>query len=300
MKKVVFLGSKHFGEKNDIRILAESCKKRLGDDIEIQTVYLEDLLFHISDTERTVKDVNSNTNFQSDLVIAVNWYKQELRDIAFTLALYLQEKSIPFWNSEMAEQRSSTKLSAMWQLAQLTISIPDTYFALDPSVLKRCFVHKRSVVKDIAGSRGRNNFLISNRKSLDNLLDYAPPSSRYMIQEYIPNDYDVRVICFAGEPSFVLKRQRLSDDTHLNNTSQGAKGTLLELNELPTGIIDQARRTAQTMKREIAGIDYLVANDGSNRYICLEVNAVPQLTSGTYTDQKMDALATSITTNLEK
>jgi glutathione synthase/RimK-type ligase-like ATP-grasp enzyme len=89
----------------------------------------------------------------------------------------------------------------------------------------------------------------------------------------------------------VIRRQRTDTTTHLNNTSQGAEASLVPIDELEPSIIENSRKICYTMGRDMAGIDVLVANDGSARYVFLEVNAVPQLTSGVFIDEKMQTLS---------
>jgi glutathione synthase/RimK-type ligase-like ATP-grasp enzyme len=266
-------------------------------------MYFEDLLFHVCDTERSV--INGQDGYDigtADLVVALNWYPggaRSFRDIAYTVALYLQERAVPLWNSEAQQQRSSTKLSALWLLAREHVAIPDTFFSLNHDVLQAAVPFEESIVKDIAASRGKHNYLVHSVGERADLLS-RQPHMRFLVQEVIPNDYDIRLVCIGGTPRLVLKRQRVSNQTHLNNTSQGAVGTLLPLQSLPEQVLRESIMICRIFGRELAGIDYVVANDGTGRYICLEVNAVPQLTSGTYLAEKGQAISAAIAELLER
>lgn len=304
MKNIIFLGSRDFGQKNDSKMLMQACIDRLGESTaSFKQVYFEDLLFKITKDERSITDPKSNFDLKNaDLVIALNWYSTDyrrLRDIAFSIALYLDEQDIPFWNSEMKHQRSTTKLSAMMQLSQAHIDIPDTYFSLDSEILASAYSSGSKIVKAISASRGKNNYLIDN---LDDLKSTLTKKSKvaFMLQEFIPNDYDIRLVCFDGKPSLAIKRQRQNEETHLNNTSQGASATLMPLDQLPQSVLETSSKICLLMGRELAGIDFLVANNESKRYICLEVNAVPQLTSGSFIDKKFDGLSNSVADWLER
>src|SRR5665213_228652 len=167
MKNIIFLGSKDFGQKNDSKQLMQACLVRLGETTaNFKQIYFEDLLFKITKDERSITVPKDNFDLKNaDLVIALNWYPSDyrrLRDIAFTIALYLDEQKILFWNSEMKLQRSTTKLSTMWQLNQADIDIPDTYFSLDNEILMSTYTGGSSIVKGIAASRGRSNYLVNN------------------------------------------------------------------------------------------------------------------------------------------
>jgi glutathione synthase/RimK-type ligase-like ATP-grasp enzyme len=299
MKTVVFLGSKQFGDKNDASRLAALSAEQLGGDYEVRHYFFEDLVFYISDKSRSVWLADGNTFQDVDLVIALNWYKTELRDIAYTLGLYLEEQKIECWNGEILQQRSTSKLSAMWLLAQANVPIPETYFSMSREALVGSCDAEAAIIKDIAASRGRSNFLAKDRAEFEGILR-TPNDARYMVQEYIPNDFDIRLVCFGGIPTMAIKRQRTNNDTHLNNTSQGGEATVLELGSLPAEVLNQAESICKLFKREMAGIDYLVANDATNRYICLEVNAIPQLTSGSYQLEKQQQLTQAIQQALRK
>lgn len=297
MKRVVILGSRDHGEKNDAGVLARELTRQGLSGATVENWLYEDLLFSVRASERSVTHVPGSQDIaETDLVIALNWYGNKpkgLRDIAFTLALHLQERGTPFWNSEMLQQRSTTKLSAMWQLAQNGIAVPETVFSLNGEALAAAWRGGHTVVKDIMGSRGRNNHLIETPEELSALIGTDNPH-RYMLQEFVPNDYDIRLVCFGGEPRLAIRRQRSGEHTHLNNTSQGGTAALLQLDEIPPAVLDEARQICRLLHREMAGIDYLIANDGSNRYICLEVNPIPQLTSGSFTDEKYAALSLAL------
>ncbi len=295
-KTVIFLGSKDFGDKNNAGLLADKIRAMIGVDYSVRHYYFEDLLFHISADSRTIHTVDGYELKKADLIIAFNWYpagKRSLRDIALTVGLYAQENGVQLWNSETLQQRSTTKLSAMWLLAAAGVAVPETFFSLNHDVLAAACAFAPAIVKDIATSRGRNNYLARTNDELVELLAQHA-HNRFMVQAFIPNDYDVRLICLGGKPHLALKRQRTSTDTHLNNTSQGAEASLLLLESLPTDVLAEAEKVCTLMGREMAGIDYVIANDGSGRYICLEVNAIPQLTSGSYVDQKMQAFSDAI------
>ena len=80
----------------------------------------------------------------------------------------------------------------------------------------------------------------------------------------------------------------------MNNTSLGAKASLVELSELDPKIIADCQKICLLMGRELAGIDFMIANDGSSRQVFLEVNAIPQLTSGSFVEEKLHSLVEAV------
>jgi glutathione synthase/RimK-type ligase-like ATP-grasp enzyme len=303
MKKVLIIGSNRqlAGSKNDTNILAQSLVDKLGVDFAVSSYFIEDLLFCINDQKQQIIDSKSGQDVaNADLVICLNWYQGGVhafyRDIMFTVALYLQARGTDFWNSEALHQRSTTKLSMMMQLALAGIPIPATYFSLDHEALRQQAVDLPCIIKTIKGSRGNDNHLAASRKELGDILADSRP---YMLQEFISNDHDLRMVCFRGEPELIIKRTRRSNDTHLNNTSQGALAELVVLDQAPSNSVQLARKICALTGREIAGVDLLLANDGSERIVCLEVNAIPQLTSGSFVQEKSEAFAKSILKQLK-
>jgi glutathione synthase/RimK-type ligase-like ATP-grasp enzyme len=286
MKKVLIIGSRRSGTKNDPQVIA---RQLISEDVVTSLAYWEDLVFTISTGEVTIThngvDIIAS---RPDLVIAVGWYKNGkdsiYRDVAFSVALVLEHAGITFWNSEMGRQRSTTKLSMMVQLALESLEVPRTIFSLDFSTIQA--QHEFPfIAKAVAASRGNSNYLV---KDDDDLSKVKQSDGHFIIQDFLPNDHDLRVICFNGLPQLVLRRARHpTADTHLNNTSQGGKAEWIKLTDIDAQLLTFVAKIAIVSRREMAGIDLIPDANSPFGYSCLEVNAVPQLTSGTDTDIKL-------------
>lgn len=293
MKKVMIIGSRQSGLKNDPSVIAANIS---SNGVSSEVVYWEDLLFDIStgSVKITVGDKDILAD-KIDLVIAIGWYKNGkksiYRDIAFSLALVLKRKGIPFWNSEMSNQRSITKLSCMVQLALENVSIPKTYFSLgvDKAIEK---LDMPFIAKAAGASRGASNFLIKSDQDLDQVRE---SDAYFVIQPYLENDHDLRVICFNGKPTLILRRARKQGAmTHLNNASQGADATWIEMSDINPSVLTISEKVCKITNREMAGIDFIPDVSSPNGYSCLEVNAVPQLTSGIDSNIKLAAFAKAV------
>jgi glutathione synthase/RimK-type ligase-like ATP-grasp enzyme len=290
--KTLVIGSKSPAGKNDPVVIGKATRAE-------KVIYWEDLLFKISQNETGVIDTVSGLDLKyADLLIALNWYKNGAlsiyRDTAYALSLYLEHHKVNFWNSEMAMQRSTTKLSAMMQLALNGFDIPSTVFSLSNEHLLAQAKGLPALIKDAAASRGRNNYLVKNKGQLEGYLVDQDGPNHYLLQEFIPNDSDLRIVCLNGQPQLVIKRSRKSDITHLNNTSKGSEAELMSISDLPPEIIAACQKICRLTGREMAGIDLMQSNDRSSRKVFLEVNAIPQLTTGTFIDRKLQALTDSI------
>lgn len=293
MKKVLIIGSRKTGNKNNPTQIADGLAKGGA---YTSVIYWEDIVFKIA---RGAVQVTCNgediLKDRPDLVIAVGWYKNGknsiYRDVAYALALYLQDNEVTFWNSEMINQRSVSKLSCMMQLALAGIPIPETNFCIDIkktiSLLPMPFIAKAA-----GASRGKNNFLVRSEQELAQV--YAA-DAHFLVQPFIQNDHDLRIICFNGNPTLVLKRSRKPGaDTHLNNTSQGGDSSWLELTDVPAQVLTLSRKICTIMHREMAGVDFIADASSECGYSCLEVNAIPQLTSGVDNEKKLRAFSDAI------
>lgn len=296
MKNVLIIGSKNAEGKNDIQFMAA----HMSEPKSVTLAYWEDLLVTITDNQVSITDARQSIDLKDfELVMAFNWYKtgsqKMYRDLAFSVALYLEDNKVTFWNREMIMQRSTTKLSAMVQLALNGFPVPNTLFSLDAQRLLSAHDTFPVIAKDAAASRGRNNHLCHSADELSKVIAAQPATNQLLLQEFIPNESDLRVVCFGGKPALAIKRSRQSAETHLNNTSQGAVAELIELTNLKPEIIENTSKICYTMGRDMAGVDFLFDKDNPNRYVVLEVNAIPQLTSGSYVTEKMAALEQTLT-----
>lgn len=293
MKKILIIGTKHVGSKNDPMIICDKLQSR---GLSAKVVFWEDIT--VSIVNNVVKLLIDNADIiadKPDLVMAFGWYKNGkksiYRDLALAVALCLEKAGIPYWNSEMGHQRSTTKLSTLVQLALNDVPVPDTYFSIrakkNTQILSVPFI-----VKATSASRGRSNYLIKSASDIAQ-IDFSENS--FLFQPFLPNDHDLRVICFGGQPTLILKRSRQAGaDTHLNNTSQGGSAQWLELSSVNNELLTIATKICKVTGREMAGIDFIPDAKSSFGYSCLEVNAIPQLTSGVDSDMKIEMLANNL------
>lgn len=289
--KIIVLGKKDFGEKNDPALLADAIGR--GQGIEARVVYWEDLLIHVAGTNLSIRDTVSGEELaECDLVVAVGWFQGLYRDLAFTVARYLEAKNVRCWNSEMIKQRSTSKLSTIAILALSGLPVPETYFAVYGKTLKSglASLSYPVIIKHVASSRGRKNYREQSEKEARQRLEGI---KWYMLQEYIPNKSDLRLWVFGGKAVLALRRTRQNDLTHLNNTAQGAKAELVEIADLSSSLIKAAETSTHLLHREVAGVD-VINDEAEDNFVIFEVNVFPQLTSGSFVPHKLSLLRDSI------
>lgn len=230
-----------------------------------------------------------------DLALLFGWYGEgrfgAYRDLAFALGMLLRDAGTEVWNSESYKRAWMSKISLMFLLAHDGCLVPDTLYAPDPAVALACLRPGRPyIVKDASGTHGQHNYLTDDSVRILEALK----AKRCLVQGFVPNEYDLRVICFGCEAYLVMERARGDDSTHLNNTTKGGRACWRQ--EIPDKLRALSRRIADVSYSDMAGIDFVEtkAADGSFDYWCLEVNVIPQLTSGFDVPAKMQALAGAV------
>ncbi len=291
MKTVVLLGSKNPGTKNDLAQM-QSVVATTVVGATIRLVYWEDVVIQIKDGLVTVVDGAGFDLKDAALVFSAGWYKPNMVDFALSVASYLSHHNVELWNSEMAKTRSKSKLSAMVILGLGGVPVPDTLCSLSGASVTTSVEEFPVVAKAVNASRGTDNYLVESEDALGKIL--TENDKLFIVQKFVENKSDLRIICANSKPVMVIERTRTDGSTHLNNVSQGATAAIVPMNEIDPEVLEIATRATKLLHREVSGVDILLSVDRMRPYLVLEVNALPQLTSGSYVTEKMQAIATSI------
>lgn len=292
MKHILILGSRFTGSKNDPRIIAQALEAQGA---LVRIAHWEELVITIGDGGVAINDASGELiDPWPDAVLAFGWYRNGTRsyyrDVALALGLYVESHGITIWNSEITAQRSTTKLSCLVALAISGVRVTPSRFSIDAERAGAGLDYP-FVAKAIAASRGSNNFLVTS----DVEKEALPVNVPMLLQPFIENSHDLRVICFGGQPALVLKRSRGEGaSTHLNNTSQGAEAEWVSRDSVEPELLTIAAKICKITKREMAGIDFIEDGNSPYGYSCLEVNAIPQLTSGFDSAKKLAALTETL------
>lgn len=272
----------------------EQFAKRAKSWATAECYFFRDLDFVIADGQLEITDRKSGQSLlAADLVFFKTWaYYPEY---AAAIVSYLKAHTIPFYNSEVANQRADTKIGELAAMATTGLPVPQSYFCLPlaiPDMLETLAKNWQFpiVMKSAAASKGDANFLVQDVDEINRLLaehDELP----FIFQNFIPNSYDYRILVMGGEIVAVIKRIRQSDKHHLNNTSKGANSELVPPSHLPATMRQAALKAAELFKRDVAGVDILPISDNDDDFVILEVNKRPQMNTGAFVAQKMDAFA---------
>lgn len=276
MKKVLVLRSKkNVKDRENLRkVLSENNSK----DIEFVYARLSDvvLIFGGYDNDDSVT-VNGIPITEYDLVIFRVWMKR--RGIAITLAHYLRMMHIPFIDELVGQSLQGSKLSQAMLMYVNGLPIPKTMFCYKRHIKENIELIENHfeypfIFKSVSGREGRDNYLITSRDHLYSTIGETS-LQKFVIQEFIPNTHDYRILTVGDKVGTIYTRARKDDSTHLNNVAQGGKVEFLDMEETQE-IADIALKAAHIQQKNLAGVDILISTEDERPYI-IEVNSAPGL-----------------------
>jgi glutathione synthase/RimK-type ligase-like ATP-grasp enzyme len=245
------------------------------DGCEFTDINFDHLVIQIEPEQFKVTDGRSGTSLDNYDLVMIREFKGVYVDIAYVVGKYLKLHKTPFFNENYLNYRPVSKIAQMVAFYEQGINFPATYLCLNAEPLERVIKQEGPlVVKDTMGMHGSNNFLIKSKEELHKIFkDY--PTLKFIVQEYHPNAYDYRVLIMGDRPPLQIKRTA-AKGSHLNNTSQGGKGEVVE--ELPPEILSLSKQLAEVLEISVGGVDVLKSQK-DQKYYFLEVNSQPQIVS---------------------
>src|SRR3989338_3794112 len=162
------------------------------------------------------------------------------------------------------------KLFQYYLLTQKGIPIVPSMLYTGKSLLSDSAYNKYKIpyiAKSIEGSKGRQVFLIENKKEISPLIKEFG-LGRVMIQKYIPTKNDYRVIVIGGKVIGAMKRTAKEGEFRANVSLGGAA----EEAEVTPEMQRLALKAAKIFNAEFAGVDIIKYK---NKHYILEVNIFP-------------------------
>lgn len=285
MKKILLIAravSQASIEKADD--FARRIQQQLVDEVQIEHCEISELFFELSRDQVAIYHPQKGFDLRDfDLVVIRHIGKMAVEAHAITqyCEFYKIKYTDQYLNRLLLDNKISTEFLLWFNGVK---NHPRTFYGALPE-LKRRFAElgDRAILKDNQGSKGRLNFLVTSVEQIQQIHDQHP-GVRFVLQEFIPNDGDLRVLILNDRPALVISRQ--SDGrSHLNNTSQGGKATILPLTSVAPEIVRLSIRVAQIAKLQVAGVDVMLDQRNGDIYL-LEVNNAPQISSGSFTEEK--------------
>ncbi len=251
-------------------------KKKLGlSDISLDFASIKDIIFTIVKGEIKVDIKGKDLDRYGNVWIQSGWNTTHM---AYLLHLYLKSKKIVHNKTNI----SITKLSDIFRLASKNIEVPNTFFLNGLKVKEENILDIEKICKmpcifkTYLGSLGSNVNLIEKREDIKGVIREKRKFNRYFFQEYIPNDFDYRVVIANDKPSSVCKRSRVNDEFR-NNVALGAREEFMDIKDVDADVLELAVRAARALKLKWAGVD-IVTNKDTGQNFVLEVNRRPGLT----------------------
>ena len=127
------------------------------------------------------------------------------------------------------------------------------------------------VVKESDAERGEGVFLVKSSEELGEIIIKCK-NKFLLLQPYVENDGDIRVLVIGGKAVATVKRRRKDDSDFRNNVSQGASISSFNLDEKG---IEVALAAADALQYDFAGVD-LIYDSNAGQYLVMEVNRSPQ------------------------
>ena len=178
---------------------------------------------------------------------------------------------------EHGKPSMACKAYQMLALKKAGIDVPKSLWFLFEQMENNYFTFP-IIIKGSGGDRGTRVFKANNLEEMEKLVrdlrkTETEEGKRYMLQEYIPNDGDYRVLVLGETVLGVMKRSSQSKDEFRNNYSAGGA---VEVAELPEEIKQLAVKAAKVCGLAVAGVDVAFRNFDMTRPVIWEVNKGPQ------------------------
>ena len=256
MPKVLFFA-------NNQHLLDDLRHRLANEQIESTAASYTDLEFTLDGDDSSIKLRSTGEDLSNfDVIINISTPAHKLIHIYSSLACYCRKKGIKIIDDNFTN--TSGKLYEMWRLWEKGVPVPKTAFG-DISHLSRKLIDFGGVgvLKVTHGAKGKENYLVHSTDEIAQILSDKSPYD-YILQNFIPNTGDYRVVAFDYEPKLAIHRSASGTD-HRNNTSLGAQANVVEIT---TELAQIARAAAEA----------------------LDINRTPQFASGSFLNEKYASL----------
>ena len=191
----------------------------------------------------------------------------------------LEKHSICVVNSRQSINICTDKYRTSLRLADYGIKQPKTVLVNNPEKAVLAFDKLDSkfpvIMKTLRGSKGVGVLFVESEKSLDSIVQLIykqDEDTDLLLQEYIPTDYDVRVLVLGGKVLATMKRPVIEGDFR-SNVSQGSKPEKIKLTEIE---IEASLLAAKAVNGLWTAVDFIPSkNREKDPPFVIEVNSSP-------------------------
>lgn len=299
MKKVLIVTRKDDRPTFDQKTTYETALADIATACDYVVEEFETLLFVYDGADLRILLADGVTDVSSfDAVFLTGWFKTKmLEDVALSVSIYLRSKQVKVANTEALYTRSRSKLSQYIHSVLGGVSTTPFLFSMNTEALQRGLAEFWQggypvIMKGALAWRGDDNYLVESRDEAERLSEKMNESEGpwFVVQPFIPNNGDYRIIVMGDKVTAVIHR-RSQSDSHLNNTSKGGEAAWLDPNELPEEVAKQSVTLARLLRREVTGVD-MIQHKETGKFYLLEINNMPQMATGSYVTDKIRTLDT--------
>lgn len=297
MKKVLLIARARTPETNQkADVFADNIRNILVDDIKVENCEISELFFEIDRENISIYHPQKKFDLREfDLVIIRHVGKYWVE--AHAITQYCEHFGIRYTDTYLNRLLLDNKLSTEFLLWSNGITQwPRTMYGPTHELMRRLpELGDKAILKDNEGSKGRLNFVVSSSEEISEIIEQNP-GKKFILQEFIPNDGDLRVLVMNGQVPMVIRRSS-DGSSHLNNTSQGGQAEIIQTEQVSLEVMKTCIKAAELTKLQVAGVD--VIYDLRNKdFFLLEVNNAPQISSGSFVKEKSIAYANMIASML--
>ena len=287
-KKRILLIARAVSEeaKDKAEGFANRVRNSIGGSVEIECCEISELFFELS--TRVINIYHPQKKFDlRDFDLVVVRHIGKMANEAQAIVQYCEHFGIRYTDEYLNRLMLDNKMSTQFLLWFNGIkNWPHTFYGnIDEMIRRFPEFGGKAIMKDNEGSKGRLNFLVESVAEVSNIQKQYP-DKRFVLQEFIPNSGDLRVLVFNGKPVLVIERKGV-DGSHLNNTSQGGAAQIVSIESISSEVIDICIKAASAARLQVAGVDVMFDSANGKPYL-LEVNNAPQVSSGAFQDEKVE------------
>lgn len=206
------------------------------------------------------------------------------------LQLYAKKHGVPVVDQYLLTEGPLRRFKSVmsWQLVEAGVKYPESQYIETWNDLEKFLMNASFplIVKLSQGGRhGMGTFWIREFGDLNKLKEIleerkekakkkgekVPMIRGFLVQEYIENDGDYRVMTVGYKCIGGFKRQ-VKEEKLILNKSQGSSVGLIEV---PEAVAKTAEAAARALEVEVAGTDLVISKKTGEVYI-IEVNEAPQ------------------------
>jgi len=272
IKKILILRSTSQTEKDELLPLLTDYAEG---EVEYSQYLMKDMIVKFVNNNLTISLLDRNI-LDFDLVYFKSSKKS--RSLAAVAATFLKYKKRKFLDPYLASLKNGDKGLQLVTFACNKIPTPQSMYIVSPKKNLELLISNLKdlpnfplIFKDASSHRGKNNYLVKDLEELCSIVNAIKEDTPYILQEYIPNSFDYRLLILGNKVKVAEKRIRKDEDSHMNNVSQGSTEEFID----PLSVKDLnkiAINTAKAFDMHTPGVDIIVATDSKKPYV-IEINA---------------------------